>query len=98
MKDLLKQMKFSNFLAWWTITLLLVIYFYSILLPERFANSPIVTQFTTMAGTVITLVLGFYFGGMAEKNKQKSSTEGAAISGEVSFSTTEKETENRPQE
>lgn len=67
--NIIKHIRFIYFLAWWVITLLLCMYFFAILLPEKFANSPIVTQFTTMAGSVIMLVLGYFFGGMAEKRK-----------------------------
>lgn len=87
-------MKFNHFLAWWTITLLLGIYLYAILLPEKFANSPIVTQFTTMAGSVIMLVLGYFFGGMAEKNRQKS-PEGTTTA-DISATITTTEQSNEP--
>lgn len=71
MKDFIKSIKFSSFLGWWIVTGLLAMYFFAILLPEKFANSPIVTQFTTMAGTVITMVVGYYFGASSKENKQK---------------------------
>jgi len=70
MRDFIRSIKFSNFLGLWTITMLLAMYFFAILLPEKFANSPIVTQFTTMAGTVITLIVGYYFGSSSKENKK----------------------------
>lgn len=93
MKDLIKNIRFSHILAFWTITFLLGMYLYAILLPEKFANSPIVTQFTTMAGSVIMLILSFYFGGMAEKNRQKPAEPGTLIVPEQEIETKESKTD-----
>lgn len=67
------KLKFISFFAVWVYTSLMVIYYMAIILPEKFANSPVITQFTTMAGSVIMVIVGFFFGSMYQKLKQNES-------------------------
>jgi len=66
---LFKGFKFAYFFAWYLATYLLTIYLFAIIMPERVANNPIVTQFTTMAANLLSFLVGFFFGGVAEKSK-----------------------------
>ncbi len=65
-----KGFKFAYFFAWYLATYLLTIYLFAIIMPERVANNPIVTQFTTMAANLLSFLVGYFFGGVAEKGKQ----------------------------
>jgi hypothetical protein len=67
--NLFKNFKFAYFFAFYLATYLLTIYLFAIIMPERVANNPIVTQFTTMAANLLSFLVGFFFGGVAEKAK-----------------------------
>ncbi len=66
---LFTNFKFAYFLAFYLATYLLTIYLFAIIMPERVANNPIVTQFTTMAAQLLSFLVGYFFGGIAEKSK-----------------------------
>jgi hypothetical protein len=72
--NLFHGFKFVYFLAWYLATYLLTIYLFAIIMPERVANNPIVTQFTTMAANLLSFLVGYFFGGVAEKNKAATPT------------------------
>lgn len=75
MKDVfnwVKGIKFIYFFAWYLSTYLLTIYLFAIIMPERVTNNPIVTQYTTMAANLLSFLVGYFFGGVAEKKQQQT--------------------------
>lgn len=73
-----KLPKFADFLAWYIVTWLMCIFLMAIILPEKFATNPVVTQFTTMASNLLSFIVGFYWGGMHKKadlSNQSGTTE-----------------------
>lgn len=65
----MKHFSFANALAFYIVSWLFLLFTLAIMLPEKFASNPIVTQFTTMASNLLSFIVGYYFGGM---NKTKT--------------------------
>lgn len=76
MKEFLKERlpKFADFLAFYIVTWLMCIFLLAIILPEKFATNPVVTQYTTMASNILSFIVGFYWGGMHKKTDALNTT------------------------
>lgn len=69
--DVLLTVKAATFLAFYMITWIFTIWLFAILLPEKFANNPVVNQFIAMASNIISFISGFFFAGAKDSKKSK---------------------------